>query len=79
MISVRFLQREEWEAKLRGHYKCQPLEGKGPLNTAEWWKTPWDRPFTVPVEADGRCDEWAFQRLISDLMKCAPPGWNFDD
>jgi hypothetical protein len=59
--------------------RFKPLEGKGPLNSAEWWKTPWGRPFTVPAEADGRCDEWAFQRLISDLMKCAPPGWNFDD
>jgi hypothetical protein len=22
-------------------YGCKPLQGKGPLNTAEWWQMPW--------------------------------------
>jgi hypothetical protein len=78
MIAVRFLQRSEWEAKLRG-YKCAPLDGKGNLNTAEWWKFEWGHPFTVPVEAGGMCDEWAIQRLIADIMKCAPAGYRFED
>ncbi len=33
----------------------------------------------LPYSKEPTTDEWAFQRLISDLMKCAPPGWNFDD
>jgi hypothetical protein len=78
MVTVRFLHKPEWEAKLR-KYKCEPLSGKGLLNTAEWWKTPWGSLFIVPAEADGRCDEWAFQRLISDIMKLAPTSWVFDD
>ena len=79
MISVRFLQRAEWEARLRERYQCQILGGKGPLNTAEWWQTPWGHPFTVPVDADGRCEEWALQRLILDFVKCAPADWKFPD
>jgi hypothetical protein len=79
MISVRFLHREEWEAKLRG-YGCKPLEGKGRLNTAELWQMPWGGyPFTVPIEDDGRCDEWAIRRLIADIVKAAPEGWKFPD
>jgi hypothetical protein len=77
MIAVRRLPRDEWEARLR-RYKCKPLLGKGPLNTAEWWQMPWGTPFTVPVEAEGYCDEWAIQRLILDLVKVAPPDWSFD-
>ena len=76
MISVRFLHRAEWEAKLRA-YGCKPLERKGSLNTAEWWQMPWGRPFTVPVEGDGRSDEVTIQRLILDIVKCAPPDWEF--
>jgi hypothetical protein len=76
MISVRFLHRDEWEARLR-HYECQPLRGKGPLNTAEWWQMPWGRPFTVPVDTDGRCEERAFQRVILDIVACTPPDWQF--
>jgi hypothetical protein len=38
---------------------------------------PWGTPFTVPVEDDGRSDEWAIQRVILDMVKCAPPGWEF--
>jgi hypothetical protein len=77
MIGVRILQRDEWERRLR-HYKCEPLAGKGKLNTAEWWKAPWGRPFIVPIESDGCCDEWAIQRLILDLLKMAPPDTEFD-
>jgi hypothetical protein len=77
MIAVRFLHRAEWEAKLRS-YNCKPLEGTGKLNTAEWWQAPWGRPFTVPAEADGRCDEWALQRAINDLLQSAPPDWELE-
>jgi hypothetical protein len=76
VIAVRFLKRAEWEDKLRA-YDCRPLEGKGNLNTAEWWQTPWGSPFTVPIEKDERCDEWAIHRLILDIVKCAPPDWKF--
>jgi hypothetical protein len=78
MIAVRFLHRPEWEAKLR-RYGCKPLPGKTPLNTAEWWQMPWGRqpPFTVPIEADGRCDEAAIQRIILDMVRCAPQDWEF--
>jgi hypothetical protein len=70
MIAVRFLHREEWEPRLRRHgYK--PLDGKGPLNTADWWITPSGRVFTVPCEEGGRCDEWAINKLILDLMGCS--------
>jgi hypothetical protein len=77
MISVRFLHRAEWQARLTDHYGCRPLTGKGKLNTAEWWQTSWGHPFTVPVDAEGRCDEWAVQRLIVDFIKCAPQGYKF--
>lgn len=56
-----FLQRHQWERKLRS-WGCEPLQGLGPLNTAEWWKGP-RGVFTVPVEGDGLCDFWAIQRL----------------
>jgi hypothetical protein len=77
MIVVRFLDRSEWESKLRS-YKCEPLVGKGELNSAEWWKAPWGHPFTVPVESDGNCDQWALQRLIADIMRGAPSDTTFD-
>jgi hypothetical protein len=35
------------------------------------------QPFIVPVEDDGRCDEWAIARLILDMVKAAPPDWEF--
>ena len=76
MIAVRFLHRDEWEIRLRD-YGCEPLEGKGRLNTAEWWRMPWGTPFTVPIEEDGRCDEWAIHKLILDIVKDAPAGWEF--
>jgi hypothetical protein len=75
-MAVRFLHRGEWERRLR-RYGCHRLEGKGKLNTAEWWQMPWGTPFTVSIEDDGRCDEWAIQRVILDMVKCAPPGWEF--
>jgi hypothetical protein len=76
MIATRFLHRNEWEARLVG-YGCKALKDKGPLNSAEWWQMPWGSPFTVPIEEDGRCDEWAIQRIILDMVKCAPPDWEF--
>jgi hypothetical protein len=78
MIAVRFLHRSEWEAKLRV-YKCVLLDGKGTLNSAEWWRAPWGHPFTVSVESDGRCDEWAIHRLILDIIRCAPADQKFDE
>lgn len=67
--------REEWEKALRD-YGCKPLEGKGALNTAEWWRMAWGGyPFTVPVDEEGRCDVWAFNRLVVDIFKLAPPDW----
>ena len=77
MISIRFLHRPEWERKLRS-YGCKPLEGKGPLNTAEWWQMPWGgQLFTVPTEDNGRCHEQAIHRLILDIVKAAPTDWEF--
>jgi len=78
MLAVRFLHRHEWEAKLRS-YGCEPLVGKGALNTAEWWRMPWGQLFTVPIESDGRCDEWAIHRLILDVVSCAHTDWKFPD
>ena len=57
MIRSRWLERSEWEAKLRRN-GCEPLPGKGP-------------PFTVPVEDDGRSDFWAVQR-ICDAFRDVP-------
>jgi hypothetical protein len=62
MLRGRFLERSEWEPKLRS-LGAAPLEGQSKLNTAEWWKRPNHPPFTVPVEDDGRCDFWAFRRI----------------
>jgi hypothetical protein len=60
-LIFKFVARRLWEAKLR-RWQCQPLEGKGPLNTAEWWRGP-NGLFTVPVETDGSCEFWALQKL----------------
>ena len=63
MIRDRFLERPEWEAKLR-RWGCAPLEGKGPVNTAEWWRGPEGFPFVVPIEDEtGKSDIWAIQEL----------------
>jgi len=61
VIANRLLSRVDWEAKLR-RWHCRPLEGKGPLNTAEWWTGP-GGPFTVPTEGEDQCEFWALQRL----------------
>lgn len=64
---LRFLSRAEWEAKLRS-CGCEPLPGKGKLNTAEWWIRPGGIPFVVPIEDDsGRCDFWAIQKLAEQF------------
>ena len=71
MIANRLLSREEWEAKLR-RWHCRPLEGMGPLNTADWWVGPKGGPFTVPIEGDDQCEFWALQRICRDFG--FPPG-----
>ena len=79
MNDVSLISRDEWEAALRD-YGCKPLEGKGSLNTAEWWQMPWGGyPFTVPVDDDGRCDKWAFNKLVLDIIKSAPSGREFPE
>lgn len=77
MISVRLISREEWEAELR-HYGCKPLPGKTKLNTAEWWRMPWqDYPFTVPVDEEGRMRPEDLQNRISLIAESAPDGTTF--
>jgi hypothetical protein len=91
MSAVAFLSRPEWEASLKA-FGCKPLEGKGGLNTAEWWQLPWDSyPFTVPIEADtvpieadtvpieadGRCAKRALNLLLQSIISQAPPGFEF--
>jgi hypothetical protein len=79
MIAVHRLRREEWERKLRS-YGCYPAEGLGPLNSAQWWRWPWHgAPFTVPVDDEGYCDRQAFQRLLGDMGRLAPPNWQPPD
>ena len=75
MIASRYVQRDEWEAELR-YYGCKPLEGKGKLNTAEWWRMPWQSyPFTVPCEADGRMPQSDLDVLLIAIAECLPEGW----
>jgi len=71
MIANRLLSRSEWEAKLR-RWGCAPLDGAGPLNTAEWWRGP-KYPFTVPVDDEGYCEFWAIKRLCDDFGRQPPP------
>jgi len=79
LIALRFVSREEWEAELR-RLGCKPLEGKGPLNTAEWWRMPWwPHIFTVPIEADGRIPQLDLDDLIAYIVSVAPPGTEFPD
>jgi hypothetical protein len=79
VIAVRFISRAQVEARLRS-YDCSPLEGKGPLNTANWWRWPWGGPpFVLPLDEGGVMDEWAFQRLLADMARLAPPNWKFPD
>jgi hypothetical protein len=42
-------------------------EGKGPLNTAEWWVGPNRALFTVPIEGYDRCEFWVLQRICRDF------------
>jgi hypothetical protein len=77
MIALRFLPRQEWEARLY-RYQCVPVTGLGPLNTAEWWRARWNFLFTVPVEDDGSCHEQAFQRVVAKIMESAPPDTRFE-
>lgn len=65
MIRDRSLDRSTWEAKLR-RWGCEPLEGKGKLNTAEWWRSA-KGLFTVPIDDDGRCDFWAIQKICQQF------------
>lgn len=72
MIAVRLYPREAWEAILR-EIPSRPLEGKGPLNTAEWWVTEWGFLFTVPVEGpDDRCDEMSLRQLLDQIEGTRP-------
>jgi len=73
MTSIRF---RDWNAQLRS-LGCEPEDIGKPLNTAEWWRSPWGALFAVPAETDGRMDEWALQRLVADLLALAPQGWPF--
>lgn len=59
---IKQVPRSLWEAKLR-RWGCSPLDGKGPLNTAEWWIGKRMLPFTVPVDDDGACEFWALQKI----------------
>lgn len=77
MIAVRYVSRETWEEELR-FYGCKPLEGKSNLNTAEWWRMPWQSyPFTVPIEADGRLCQSDLDALIILIVTSAPEGTDF--
>ena len=72
MIAVRLYAREAWEAILRD-LECRPLEGKGQLNTAEWWITKWEFLFTVPVDGpDDRCDEMSLARVLDQIERSRP-------
>lgn len=76
---IKTLTRAQWERKLRALH-CEPLEGKGRLNTAEWWKDRDGYPFTVPVQnAGGDCDFWAIQRICRDLGDEACANWSDND
>jgi hypothetical protein len=33
----------------------------------------------VPVDPDGYADYWAFERILADMRKLAPPDWQFPD
>jgi len=75
--AVRRKPRDEWETELRS-YGCYPAKGLSALQTAEWWRWPWGGyPFTVPVEADGTIETWAFQRILGDMAALAPDDWQF--
>lgn len=58
---IKQLPRSVWEGKLR-RWACRPMDGKGRLNTAEWWIGK-NGPFTVPIDEDGTCEFWALQMI----------------
>lgn len=68
MTAVRLLHRVEWEAKLRAR-ECRPCaEGQSrKLQTAEWWYSPRLGVFTVPIDQEGRCDQWSLAALLAYL------------
>jgi hypothetical protein len=78
-LALRVISRAEAIAKLRS-YGCKPLTGKGPLNTAEWWRWPWGGiPFLLPFEGE-TVDAWALQKLIvADMAILAPSDWKFPE
>lgn len=78
MIAVRLIKLATVEAKLL-RYGCEPLKGRGTLNTANWWRWPWGgAPFTLPLaDKYGNIDEWAYRQLMADLARLAPDGWEF--
>lgn len=77
MISSRLLARAEWEEELR-YYGCAPLEGKGPLNTAELWQMPWQGwPFTVALEVGDKVSMSEMDRLRMLIVSSAPSGTKF--
>jgi hypothetical protein len=77
MMPNRKLTLKEAQAELQS-YGCTPLTRKGRLNTAEWWQWPWGgAPFILPIDDDDRFDQWAFQRLLADMAKLVPRGWEF--
>jgi len=78
VIAVRVIPRAEAIAKLRS-YGCEPLQGKGSLNTAEWWRWPWGgAPFLLSCEGE-TVDAWVMQKLIADMAVLAPLGWKFPE
>lgn len=77
MISVRLLPRAEWEEELR-YYGCRPLEGKGPLNVAEFWQMPWQGwPFIVNLEEGDKMHRAELDRLQILIVGSAPKGTKF--
>lgn len=78
MIAPCRIARDEWETLLRS-YGCEPLEGKGRLNTAEYWRMPFQSyPFTVPNEG-GYVTQADLDYLINLIATSAPPDWEFPD
>ena len=64
MIRSRFLDRDEWEAKLK-RWGCEPAPKFVSLSTAEIWLGKDGMPFTVPCEDDETCDFWAIQEICT--------------
>jgi hypothetical protein len=73
----RLFARSEWEPILCD-FGAQPLEGKGRLNTAEWWRAPWGVPFVVPIDESGCCLEEDIFWLAASVVRTMPPGWDSD-